>query len=128
MLADDRHPEVCSPSAGIGAATILDGKRGAIEASGVGEVAGLREEGFPVCVREAACVPVGAGVLAAVVEEADVVVFVLEGEDLGFDEGVEGGEELLEGGGNGEVHCFGGHGVEELGWGGMDGWFSGEAL
>ena len=42
--------------------------------------------------RLAVVVPVGAGVLAAVVEEADVVVLGLKGPDLRLDEGVELGE------------------------------------
>lgn len=110
VLADYGHPEVCTASGGVGAAAVLCGECSSVEAGGVGEGAGFGQEGFPRGMWEAAGVPVGAGVFAAVVEEAVVIVFVLEGEDLGGDEGVEGGEEGFEGGGDGEVHCFGGHG------------------
>jgi hypothetical protein len=47
------------------------------------------EQLLPLLVGQAAAVPVGAGVLAAVVEEADVVVRLLERLDLALDEVVE---------------------------------------
>ena len=51
---------------------------------------GLAHQVLPLLVRQAADgVEVGAGVLAAVVEEADVVVLLLEGLDLALDELVE---------------------------------------
>jgi hypothetical protein len=70
----------------------------------VGAAAGLGQQRFPLLARQAAGVPVGAGVLAPVVEEADVVVRLFERLDLRFDEAVEFAEivdEILR---QGEVH------------------------
>ena len=46
----------------------------AVVAGGVGAAARLGEQRLPLAAREAAALPVGARVLAAVIEEADVVV------------------------------------------------------
>ena len=69
VLADDRHPEV-----GALLPAVLLRERVAVVTGGVGAAAGLAEQGLPLLVRQAAAVPVGTGVLAAMVEEPDVVV------------------------------------------------------
>ena len=85
VLADDRHPEVRA----VLAAVLLGERRsGSGPASSASRLA-LREQLLPLVVRQPAAVPVGAGVLAAVVEEADVVVLLLERLDLRLDEVVE---------------------------------------
>src|SRR5262245_8677223 len=55
----------------------------------VGAALHLGQKLFPFMARLAVIVPVGAGMLAAMVEEADVVVFALERPDLALDELVE---------------------------------------
>jgi len=52
-----------------------------------------------------AAIPVGPGVLPAVVEEANVVVFLLEWLDLRLDEGINLVEEFPDVLGDFEVHC-----------------------
>ena len=49
----------------------------------------LGQQFFPFVARLAVIVPVGAGVLAAMVEEADVVVLALERPDLPLDERIQ---------------------------------------
>ena len=51
---------------------------------GVGALAGFRQQRLPFGAGQAVIVPVGAGVLAAVVEETLVVVLRLQRRDLGF--------------------------------------------
>jgi len=53
---------------------------------GVRPPARLGQQFLPLPVRQAAPVPVGAGVLAPVVEEPDVVVLLLQRADLLLDE------------------------------------------
>ena len=84
VLADHRHPEVRALLAAV-----LLRERVAVVAGRVGAPARLAQQRLPLLVRQAAAVPVGAGVLAAVVEEADVVVLLLERLDLTLDELVE---------------------------------------
>ena len=84
VLADDGHAEVRAVLAAV-----LLRERVAVVAGGVGPAAGLAQQRLPLLVRQAAALPVGAGVLAAVVEEADVVVLLLERLDLALDEVVE---------------------------------------
>ena len=55
----------------------------------VGEPLGVREQVLPLVVRQPTAIPVGAGVLPAVVEEPDVVVLLLERLDHLLDEVVE---------------------------------------
>jgi hypothetical protein len=55
----------------------------------VGEPARLEEQRLPLFVRQAAALPVSPRVLAPVIEEADVVVHLLERLDLATDELVE---------------------------------------
>ena len=77
VLADDRHRQVRAV-----AAAVLRRERVAQEAGRVGAPAHLAEQLLPVLARHAAVLEVGARVLAAVVEEADVVVLLLERLDL----------------------------------------------
>ncbi len=70
----------------------------------VGPPARLGQQQLPLMPRQAVVVPVGAGVLAAMVEEADVVVLALQRLDLRLDEGVELGEIGGQFGGNSEIH------------------------
>ena len=84
VLADHRHPEVGAVSP---AELLREGV--AVVPGGVGKPAGLAEQRLPLLVGQAAALPVGAGVLPAVVEEADVVVLLLERTDLPLDEVVE---------------------------------------
>ena len=99
VLADHGHAEV-----GPVLAAVLLRERVAVVAGGVGPPAGLAEQRLPLLVGQPAAVPVGAGVLPAVVEEADVVVLLLERLDLAFDELVELGEVGDEVGWQVEVH------------------------
>src|SRR5882757_8965232 len=55
----------------------------------VGATAHLGQKRLPFVARLAVIVPVGAGMLAAMVEEADVVGLALQRPDLALDEGVE---------------------------------------
>src|SRR5205823_14166430 len=75
-------------------------------AGGVGPAAHLGQQRLPLLAREAAAVPVGPGVLPAVVEEADVVVLFLARLDLLGDEVVELGEVGDDVGRQFEVHTF----------------------
>ena len=84
VLADHGHAEVRAVLPAV-----LLRERVAVVAGRVGPPAGLGEQRLPLLVRQAAAIPVGAGVLAAVVEEADVVVGLLERLDLPLDEVVE---------------------------------------
>ena len=84
VLADDRHPEVRA----VPAAVLL--REGVAVVPGlVGQPPGLAEQLLPLLVRQAAALPVGAGVLPAVVEEPDVVVLVLQRLDHRLDELVQ---------------------------------------
>ena len=84
VLADHRHAEV-----GAVLAAVRLGERVAVVAGVVGAAACLAQQRLPLLVGQAAAIPVGAGVLAAMVEEADVVVLLLERLDLPLDEVVE---------------------------------------
>ena len=99
VLADDRHGEV-----GAALAAHAFGPGVAVVAGLVGDLAGFGEEFFPFVQGKPALVPIGAGPFAAVVEEADVVVAVLDRLDLGLDEGVELVEIGLQAGGKIEIH------------------------
>ena len=70
----------------------------------VGAAAHLGQQLFPFVARLAVVVPVGAGMLAAMVEEADVVVLALERPDLALDEVVELDQVGRDVGGNVEIH------------------------
>ncbi len=84
MLADDRHAEVRAVLAAVRLR-----ERIPIVTGVVGEFARLREQRLPILGRQAAAIPVGARVFAAMVEEADVVVRIFERLDLALDEVVE---------------------------------------
>ncbi len=99
VFADDCHPEVAAVLAAV-----LFGQREAPEAGGVGATYAFGEEGFPVWVRKATVGPVGTGVFAPVVEEAVVVVRVLEGGYGGVDKGVKRVEVLDKVRGKVEIH------------------------
>ena len=99
MLADDRHREVRA----FLAAELL-GQAEAQMAGLVGAALHLGEEFFPLVARLAVIVPVGARMLAAMVEEADVVVLALERPDLALDEGIELAQIGRDVGGNVEIH------------------------
>ena len=73
MLADHRHAEV-----GPVPAAVFLRERVPVVAGRVGPPPGLREQRLPVAAGQPAAVPVGSGVLPAVVEEPDVVVLLLE--------------------------------------------------
>src|SRR5439155_26661698 len=83
---------------------VLIRERVAVVAGRVGATPRLGEERFPPLVRQTAALPVGAGVLAAMVEEADIVVGLLERLDLALDELVQLDEVLRQIFRNGEVH------------------------
>ena len=99
MLADDRHGEV-----GAVLAAQLLGQAEAQMAGLVGAAAHLGQKRLPFVARLAVIVPVGAGMLAAMVEEADIVVLALERPDLALDEGVELAQIGRDIGGNVEIH------------------------
>ena len=84
MLADDGHAQIGAvpPAVGLGGGV-------AVVAGGVRAMAGLHHQPLPTLVGQAAALPVGAGVLAPMVEEADVVVLPFQGLDLPFDEVVK---------------------------------------
>ena len=100
VLADHGHAEV-----GALLSAVLLRERVAVVAGRVGASAGLAQQRLPLLVGKSAAVPVGAGVLAAVVEEADVVVLLFERLDLTLDELVELDEVLRQIRGDVEVHC-----------------------
>ena len=84
VLADDRHIQV-----GTVLATELFRLRVAVVPGFVGQPLRLEQELLPLLVRQPAPLPVRAGVFAAVVEEADVVVLLLQRLDGAFDEVVQ---------------------------------------
>ena len=96
MIAMPRLVPSCPP--------ISFGRGIAVVARRVGPASCFSEQLFPLFIGEAAAIPVGARVLATMIEETDVVVFLLERLDLAFDELVQldevGGEILW----NLEVH------------------------
>jgi hypothetical protein len=87
MVADHRHRQV-------GAVPPAKFRRNgiAVMSRPVGNAAHLRKQSPPVSTREAVIVPIGPRMFAAVVEETDIVVAVLNRLDLAFDEIVEHGE------------------------------------
>ncbi len=87
VLADDRHAEVRAV-----APAELGGER-VVEVPGLDRhLLGPGEQPLPLLVGQAPAFPVGAGVLAAMVEEADVVVGAFDGDDHRLDEIVELGQ------------------------------------
>ncbi len=100
VLADHGHAEV---GAVLAAELFREGI--AVVARGVGETAGLVQQQFPLLVGQTTALPVGARVLSPVVEEADVVVLLLERFDLALDEVVQLEEVVGQVLGNLEVHA-----------------------
>jgi hypothetical protein len=86
VLPDDRHVEV-----GAVAAAEARGQSVAQPACGVGAAAHLVEQVLPGALRYATVLPIGAGVLAPVVEVLHVLGF--QGLDLGVDERVHLGQQ-----------------------------------
>src|SRR5690606_23892341 len=76
----------------------------AVVTGGIGTALHLPEQFLPVLAGQATVVPVGAGMLAAVIEKADIVVLLFKGVDLGLDKGVELLEIVFDVLGNGEAH------------------------
>ena len=70
----------------------------------VGPAAGLLKQRFPLVVGQAAALPVSPRVFAPVVEEADIVVFVLERLDFTLNEIIKYAEIVLQFFGYVEVH------------------------
>ena len=97
VLADDRHRQV---AAALPAE--LFGQRVAQVPGAIGAPPHFGEQLLPLLARRSVRVPVGARVLAAVIEELRVLA--LERSDLLLDEGIELGELGLDLGGDAEVH------------------------
>ena len=100
MLPDDGHPEVGAVAAAEALRQVP-----AQEPRLVGLLAHPHQQRFPLGVGQSVALPVGARVLPAVVEEADVVVFLLDGLDDVVDERVQVVEQLSDVRGDGEVHA-----------------------
>jgi hypothetical protein len=100
VFTDDCHPEIASVLA-----SVFVGQAEAVKASFVCSAAGFSEQVFPFFAWGAAGVPVGSGVLTAVIEEAFVVVLGLERLDFTVDKGIQVDEVLAEALGDVEVHC-----------------------
>src|SRR6516165_10144922 len=99
MLTDHGHAEVRA----VPAAVFL--RERVTEVAGrVGPAPRLGEQRLPVAAGQPAAVPVGPGVLPAVVEEPDVVVLHFQRPDLALDELVEFGQVILQVFGQVEVH------------------------
>jgi hypothetical protein len=99
VLADHRHAQV-----GAVPAAVLFRERVPEVAGRVGAPARLGQQRLPLAAGQPAAVPVGPGVLPAVVEEPLVVVLPLERLDLALDELVEFGQVVAQVLGEGEVH------------------------
>jgi hypothetical protein len=104
VLSYDRHPEVAASTVCAILATVLLGKRQAVEASFISKLSGLCQELLPLLARQTTVVPVGSCMFATVIEEAVIVVFVLEGCDLLVNKLVKICKVLLEIVWYGEVH------------------------
>ena len=99
VFADYRHPQV---RAALAAVFLRPGKT---QVTGlVGNRACFGEQLLPFLARQTVVVPVGAGVFAAMIEEADVIVAVLDRHDLLLDELVEFIEIILKLLWNLEIH------------------------
>ncbi len=84
VFADDRHVQVAAILAAV-----LFGRGEAEVAGGIGAALGFQQQLFPLFVGQSAALPVGARVLAAVIEEAVVVILHLQRQDLCLDKVVE---------------------------------------
>ena len=99
VLADDCHLDVARALTAE-----LGRQRQSQPTCRVGAATHLAQQLFPVLPWHATVFEIGAGVFAAMIEEADVVVLLLERFDLALDEFVELVERYLNVGGNFEVH------------------------
>src|SRR5690242_7042906 len=99
MLADDGHGEI----ADILAAEFLR-QRQSQEPGLVGAAAHFAQQVFPFLARQAAMLEVCARPFAAMIEEAIVVVLLLQRNDFLLDEGVDLGQQILDVLRNCEVH------------------------
>src|SRR6185437_10832199 len=99
MLADHRHPEVGAVLAAIALRDRKAQMTGRIRA-----ILGLAQQGLPFVARQAAILEIGACPFAAMVEETDIVVLLLQRLDLARDEAVEFVEIGDEVGGQVEIH------------------------
>ena len=97
VFPDDGHVDVAAVSAAE-----LRREAVAQPARAVGALAHLAEQVFPLPARDAAVVPIGAGVLAALVEVLHV--FAFQRFDLGLDERVHLGEQARKMFREGEIH------------------------
>ena len=99
VFADRRHGEI-----GAVLAAIRLRQREAKVAGLVGDILRLAQQRFPFLARQAAIVEIRARPFAAMIEEADVVVAILDRLDLAFDEGVEFDEIVADVFGQSEIH------------------------
>src|SRR5438105_14702228 len=84
MLADHGHPEI-----GTILAAVTLGDRKTQMPGIIGEIFDFAEQRFPLMPRQPAIVEIGARPFAAMIEESDVVVGLLDRLDLARDESVE---------------------------------------
>ena len=84
MFTDHRHPEI-----GAILATVTLGNRETQMAGFVGEILHFAQQRFPLVPRQPAIFEIGARPFAAVIEEADVVIGLLDRLDLARDEPIE---------------------------------------
>ena len=90
VLTDNRHAQVATP------ATTVLGREGIVEDARLNrQLLGLVQQRFPLLVRQALALPIRPRVLAAMVEETDIVVHLLQRLDFILDKLVH----LLEKGG-----------------------------
>ena len=87
MLANDRHPQI---GAVLAAISLRD--REAQMPGGIGEVLHPAQQRLPFMPRQPAIFEIGARPFAAMIEEADIVVGLLDRLDLSRDEMIELGE------------------------------------
>ena len=99
LVADHRHPQVRT----ILAAIFLWCRKTPV-AGLVGADAGFAQQQFPFAPWQPTVLEIGARPFAAVIEETDIVVLLLQRLDLGFDEGVKLGQIGNQIGGQREIH------------------------
>ena len=99
VLADHGHAQV-----GAVPAAVFGRERVPVVTGRVRSPGRLGQQRFPLTGGQPATIPVGPGVLPAVIEEPDVVVLLLERLDLALDELIEFGQVTLQVLGQGEVH------------------------
>ena len=100
VLTHDRHSQVGAVATPEASRELVAQKSG-----GIGFASHAAEQRFPLGIRETIAIPVGASVLASVVEKADVVVLGLDRNDHIVDERVALIEQRPDIGRDREVHC-----------------------